>query len=88
MKPVSPVVKGLESEEVVYAKDQPQYRPLPALIVGEDNIAISKWRLSFLERLRVLFTGNIWFSQKTFGDPLQPQLPTTKLSDLVTVREP
>ena len=33
MKPVSPVLPGYEMKEIVYAKDQPQYNPLPAVVI-------------------------------------------------------
>jgi hypothetical protein len=26
----------------------------------DDKVLISRWRLSFIQRLKVLFTGNIW----------------------------
>lgn len=73
MEPQSPVIKGFD--EVVFAKDQPQYRPLPA-IVCKDGTVITRWRLSIRERIKVLFSGSMYFAQLTFGDNLQPQLPS------------
>jgi hypothetical protein len=73
MKPVSPVIKGFK--EVVFAKKQSQYLPLPA-IIGKNGMVISRWRFGLRERLRVLFVGNLYLCQLTFNDPLQPQLPT------------
>lgn len=64
---------------VVYAKDQPEYRQLPAFRESQNPFTVvSCWKLSFLERIRVFFTGKVWFSQLTFGHSLQPQLPTVE----------
>lgn len=66
-------------QTVIYAKDQPQYRPLPAHQVGDaDGSIICCWRLTWRERLAVLFTGTIWHRILTFHGPLQPQLLTVE----------
>lgn len=59
---------------VTFAKDQPEYLPLPAWRDDEGQV-VSCWELTFLERLKVLFGANIWLSQLTFNQPLQPQKP-------------
>lgn len=70
MKPISPVVKGFEDLEVVFAKDQPEYLPLPALPSGDQ--VITHWRLSWSERLRALIKGDLYLTLLTFRRPLQP----------------
>jgi hypothetical protein len=62
-------------QTTVYAKHQPEYRPLPAHRFGdaEGRIACC-WSLSWHERMRVLFTGRVWHQVLTFNQPLQPQL--------------
>jgi len=73
--PRTPVVKGLEHLEIVYAKDQPQYLPLPVLPIDDgsgQNRVVSRWKLSWRGRLRVLCSGNLYLWVSTFGDPLQP----------------
>jgi hypothetical protein len=71
----------------VYAKDQPQYFPLPArLIDGAEGQMICCWQLTFKERLKILFTGKIWHSVLTFKHPLQPQLLTVDEPFEVTER--
>ena len=72
MKPV--LFKG---SNVVYAKDQPEYLPLPAHR-AEDGRVTSCWKLTALERLRVLLTGRVYWAQLTFGDPLQPVRPSVR----------
>lgn len=71
MKPVSPVVPGAALPETVFAKDQPEYIPLPAHVTT-DGYVISRWRLSWKERLRLFFRGDIYHWQGAFGNPLQP----------------
>ncbi len=60
----------------VFAEGQPEYLQLPAWVGPEpEKRVVTCWKLSWFERLKVLFTGRLWFSQLTFGQPLQPQLP-------------
>ena len=82
MKPISPVMKRFKHLEVVYAKDQPEYLPLPALPVNpgdETGTVITRWRLTWRERLRVLFGGDLYLWMLTFNKPLQPVRPTFDL---------
>lgn len=53
----------------VWAKDQPEYNPLPAYTDHERTI--SCWHLTWRERFRVLFGGRLWLSQRNLGHPLQ-----------------
>ena len=83
MKAVSPVIPGFEDLEVVYGKDQPEYLDLPGLpISGPEGQVISHYKLSFQERLKVLFHGDIWLSLYTFGSRIQPQLLSTDPPDV------
>jgi hypothetical protein len=60
---------------VVYAENQPPYVPLPAHKFGDSRgTIICCWKLSWRERLKVLFTGLIWHHILAFNHPLQPQL--------------
>lgn len=60
-------------QNIVIAKDQPPYLPLPAFV--NDRETISLWRLTWRERVRVLLTGRLWLRQMNFGRALQPQAP-------------
>lgn len=71
MKPMDDIVPGSKVPAVVYAKDQPEYIPLPAW-KGEDGTVVTRWHLSPWERFRVLFGGSIWLTLLTFNRPLQP----------------
>lgn len=61
----------------IIAEHQPEYRDLPAhQLIDDHGTIVCCWRLTFWERLRLLFTGCIWHRVLTFYDPLQPQLLT------------
>lgn len=77
MTPVREIVPGFEIETVTYAANQPEYIALPAWR-GDDGRVVTRWRLSWPERFRLFFTGNLWLSLLTFNRPLQPvKLDTT-----------
>jgi hypothetical protein len=72
-------------QTATYAKDQPQYRPLPAYQHrGEEGRITCCWALSWRERLTILLTGRIWHQILTFHQPLQPQLLLTKKPTLTS----
>ncbi len=71
-------IKHFPESNITFARDQPEYQPLPAFYVGDNQgIVISCWSLSIKERIKVLFTGCIWLHVLTFNNPLQPQLMQT-----------
>lgn len=63
-------------QNIIYAKDQPQYQPLPAYRALHDpeGRVVCCWRLTWVDRLRVLCTGVVWHQVLTFNQSLQPQL--------------
>lgn len=70
-------------QTIVIAKHQPQYRPLPAYQYRDkEGTIVCCWRLTFRERLKVLFTGKIWHHILTFNGALQPQLLDTSKPDM------
>ncbi len=72
-----------EGCNVEIAKNQKEYKTLQAF--QDEQVTITCYRLSFLERIKLLFTGKLWLGQMNFGTPLQPQLPTVDMSDLLVV---
>lgn len=69
MIPIDPNLKELEP--VVYAKDQPEYLPLPAR--RDDNgTIVTLWKFTWRERVMVLLAGKLYLSVMTFNQPLQP----------------
>lgn len=62
-----------------FAENQPEYLPLPAYkTYDREGRVTSCWHLSIRERVRLLFTGRLWFTVLTFNSALQPQLPSTE----------
>lgn len=62
-------------QTLIIAKDQPQYNPMPAHLVGDATGTVHVlWKLTWRERLIVLFGGKIWHSIWTFNQQMQPQL--------------
>lgn len=76
MNPVSPVIPGQDVgvTETTFAKDQPQYNPLPSIIIpGREGEVLSRWELTEEEKaLLASGEGHIFLSLSTFGQPLQP----------------
>jgi hypothetical protein len=84
MKPIE-----FKEQNTIYGKKQSEYKPLPAVrIDSPEGEVISCWELSLVEKIRVLFTGKVWISQMSFNRPISPILPSTKKSDLFTVKKP
>lgn len=79
MKPVT-----FKEQNCTFAENQPEYLSLPALKFDtKEGEVVSCWKLSFIERMRILFTGKLWVGLCTFGKPLTPSYFTTKKSELV-----
>ena len=79
-------MKPIEFPEVncTYAKDQPEYLPLPVFKSAEPHgECISCWELTWRERIKLLFTGKMWLSMLTFHKPLTPVRPTVNKADLI-----
>jgi hypothetical protein len=75
-----------KEQNVVFAKDQPEYQPLPTLkIEGPEGYVISCWGLTFRERIKILFTGRVWLSLMSFNKPLTPSYMSVDRDDVFTV---
>lgn len=78
MKPVE-----FKHQNVVFARNQPEYQPLPALKLDTpEGYVISCWKLSFLDRVKIIFTGRLWLSLMSFNKPLTPSLLSVNRSDV------
>jgi len=75
MKPIE-----FEGFNIILAKDQPQYLPLPVFLnrKSREGEVVSCWQLTMKERFKILFTGILWLSQWTFFRPLQPIRPSVE----------
>ncbi len=68
-------------QKVVYAKDQPEYIPLP--VISDGNKVITKWKLTKEEFEEVAITSEIYLELLTFGQPPQPVKLSTNLEEVV-----
>lgn len=71
---------------VTFAKDQPEYNQLPAFR-DEKGEAVTCWKLTFKERLRILFKGKVWLCLLTFNQPLTPSFMSTKKSEVIETND-
>ncbi|MDE2589222.1 MAG: hypothetical protein KGL95_06110 [Patescibacteria group bacterium] len=69
-----PVVAGLEHLEAVYAKNQPQYRPLRTLPGCNGDSAISRFHFTDAQRKAISEGADIYLELLHFGGPLAPSL--------------
>ena len=78
MKPVTPIVPGMDLPVTEFAKNQDEYITLPAWRSEQDEkgAVLSRWRLSWRERFKILCTGNLYLWLLTFGKSLQPVMLT------------
>jgi hypothetical protein len=67
MKPIT-----FDYVNTVFAENQPEYLPLPAHKT-ENGLVVTCWELTVRERIKILFTGRLWWTTHTFNHPLQPQ---------------
>lgn len=81
MKPIE-----FKHQNVIFAKDQPEYVPLPALKINSPTgEVISCWQLSIKERIKILFTGKLWLSLMSFNKPLTPSFLSVNRKDVFSV---
>ena len=77
MKPVE-----FKEQNVVFGKDQPEYKPLPALVF-QDGEVVTCWKLSWKELFKFVFTRKIYLSVQTFRRPLQPLYMTVSKERII-----
>ncbi len=68
MRPIEFIGPGVG---IVKGVNQPEYLPMICRQT-DDGLVITCWYLTFMERLKILLTGRVYFHQMTFNKPLQP----------------
>jgi hypothetical protein len=62
-----------EGFNCIYGDSQDEYLNLPAYRHDDEWGSVSAcWKLKFWERLKILFTGRIYTTWLSFGNPLTP----------------
>ena len=83
MKPIE-----FKHQNIVFAENQEDYISLPALKLDTPNgEVITCWKLSFKERVKLLFTGRIWLSILAFNKPLSPSFMAVNRKEVYSVPE-
>lgn len=79
MKPIK-----FKQSNVVFAKDQKEYQPLPAFKIDSSVVeVITCWKMNFWERLTVFITSKVYLSLLTFGKPLMPQYMSVNDNEII-----
>ena len=63
--------RPIEGGRIVFAADQPEYNPLPVWRKPQGQV-VSRWRLTWRERLAALVGRPLYVEVLTFNNPLQP----------------
>lgn len=71
MKPITPE-EYFGGEPVIFAKDQPEYRQLPAR--ADEYCVITTWELTAVERAAILAGAKVVLKVMNHNKPLQPVL--------------
>lgn len=72
-----------KGSNIKFAVGQPQYLVLPAYRSNDINGTVTTcWKLTWKEKLKILWTGKLWLQQMAFKQALQPQRPTVWESEL------
>ncbi len=81
MKPIK-----FKQQNVTFAENQKEYLPLPALKLNTpQGQIISCWKLSFKDKLKILFIGKIWLNIMSFNKPLMPCYISTNRKDVFSL---
>lgn len=76
------IPKSFSEQNIIFAKDQPEYIPLPALRL-ENGDVITCWHLSDEEIEKIKESKTLYLSVKTFNQPLQPIFLTVEKNDVI-----
>ena len=83
MKPIK-----FKEANVEYAKNQDAYNTLPAYKhESPRGEVVTCWKLTFIERLTLLFTGKLWVVVLSFNKPILPTFMSVKKKVIITDKE-
>jgi hypothetical protein len=71
MKPQTPIIPGHDLPVTNFAESQDEYQTLPAFR-QDDGTVLTRWRLTWKERLTIFLRGDLYVFMLTFNKPLQP----------------
>ncbi len=79
-------MKSIKFQECTNAigENQSEYRTMYAFVSGDDNGRVGFcWKLTLMERIKILFTGKLWHQVFTFNNALQPQLLSVEKPEML-----
>lgn len=75
--------EDFKESNVVFGKEQKEYLSLPAFINNsKEGEAVICWKLSFWERIKLLFSKRIWMMICTFNKPIMPMYMSVNKNDM------
>lgn len=77
MRPLSPVIPDKNAPETIYAKDQPEYIPLPT-VKTPDGIVLTRWSVNEQEMKQILDQGYFYLLVSTLTLPFNPSCSQPK----------
>ena len=79
-----------EGHNIVLAKDQKEYQPLPAFYDRQSPYGhmLTCWELTDEDIEKLKESKRIWVSQMTFHKPFQPLIVCADQAELFTVQKP
>jgi len=77
----------LEGQHIVFAANQPEYNPLQVWRKPTGEV-ISRWRLTWRERIAALMGRPLYLEVLTFNRPLQPVYLTFSEHEALYANEP
>lgn len=73
MEQVFPVLPGVDDAHIVIKGNGQEIKDLIVLPLNDDRgTIVSRWKFTWRERFRLFWTGQIFLSQLTFYDDIQP----------------
>jgi hypothetical protein len=72
VKPIPPPHVHPGAAPIVFAKDQPEYEPLPAAVDMTTGLVLTEWELSAEDLAALVNGGRVRLWIWTFRHPLQP----------------
>ncbi len=74
-----------KGHNIVFAENQPEYQPLPALRLHDGQV-ITCWQLTDEELEEVIKNKCIYLQQMTFNQPLQPVYISVGLDEIASIK--
>jgi hypothetical protein len=73
LDPKDPVIDGLEEHQIIFARNQSEFRKLPGIVSKQkDGAVLTRWRLAPEDRAALAAGADVFVEILTMGFALQP----------------